>query len=82
MNPQNNIQFDSDQTSAMTALYNKNKSGGRSGIAKFLISKGIVKDEKSATKFLIGFAVIILLVAAYLFYSATSAVTVNPVGGI
>lgn len=83
MSSPTNIEYDSDQTSAMTSFLKNNKrdSFGQGGIIGFLVGKGIVKNEKNATYLLLGISATFILLTGYFFYQALKAPTVNPIVG-
>lgn len=81
MNSPTKIEYDSDQTSAMTSLSRQNRKNGtgQGGIIGFLISKGIVKNEKIASYFLLGVAVLALILTFYMFQQILKGPQINPI---
>lgn len=83
MNTSTQIEYDSDQTSAINALMAQNKKtggNGKSGLEGLLIRTGIVKGEKGAASFMIGIAVVFFIVAGVLFYASNKSTKINPIG--
>ncbi len=82
-NINNNVQFDAEQISAMTALYKKthNVSGSNSKMINFLIKRKIIKNEKVGSLVLIGIAALAFILTAYFLHSALKTQVLNPIVG-
>ncbi len=80
MNLPTNVEYDTDQTSAMTALLKHNKKeGSGQGIIGFLIRKRIVRNEKNARYLLIGFLVVVLILTFYFVHQTLKRSTINSI---
>lgn len=81
MSSPTNVEYDSDQTSAMNALIMRNKKygTGQGGIVGFLIQKGIVKNEKIAIYLMLGVSVVALFLTSYIVHQTLKSPDVNPI---